>query len=472
MSQSSPILLWFRRDLRLTDHPALCAAVATGRPIIPVYIRDPLLDNLGAAPKWRLGLGIEDFARSLRAQGTDLILRTGDALTVLRDLIRETGADTVFWSRAYDTDAIARDTKVKAALIQDGIVAQSHKGCLLFEPWAVKNKTGTAFKVYSPYWRCVSRDHAVAEALPAPANIAPPNEWPDSERLDAWELGAAMRRGANVVLPFTCVGAAAAHDRLHDFLDTKVDGYKEKRNFPGGEFTSRLSENLTYGEISPRTIWHAGRAAMERGAQGAEHFLKELVWREFAYHLLYEFPQLSTQNWRPEWNNFIWRGDNSDATAWQRGETGVDLVDAGMRELYVTGTMHNRVRMVAASYLTKHLRTDWRVGLKWFEDCLIDWDPAANAMGWQWVAGCGPDAAPYFRVFNPDTQAEKFDPDAGYRNRFLDAQNQQDAQAFFAAVPKSWEMDTSTARPKPLITLREGRESALKAYEEFKALKG
>jgi deoxyribodipyrimidine photo-lyase len=250
--------------------------------------------------------------------------------------------------------------------------------------------------------------------------------------------------------------------------------YRTARDFPGRAATSRLSENLTLGEIGPRRVWWRVQRLLEqeRGHRGAEHFLKELAWRDFAHHLIFHTPEIATGNWRAEWDAFPWRDDNEDAERWRRGLTGEPLVDAGMREMYVTGTMHNRARMIVASYLTKHLMTHWRVGLAWFEACLIDWDPASNALGWQWVAGSGPDAAPYFRVFNPATQAEKFDPDESYRRRFVaeltDAPG-EDARAWFDAVPRSWKLDPEAAYPEPMIDLKAGRQRALDAYERHRS---
>jgi deoxyribodipyrimidine photo-lyase len=469
--QQKPIILWLRRDLRLSDHPALTAALSLGRPVIPVFIDDPETQSLGTAPRWRLGLSVASLGRDLAARGSRLILRRGPALAVLRALIAETGADTLHWSRLYDPQSIARDTEVKAALKAEGLTVQSHPGHLLFEPWTVETGQGGPYRVYTPYWRSV-RNRPVAPALPAPARIPVPGVWPDSDILDAWQMGAAMRRGAAVVARHVGVGEAVAQTRLRDFLDGPVLTYKEDRDRPDLPATSRLSENLTYGEISPRQIWHAGwRVLHETNSGSAEHFLKELVWREFSWHLLHHFPQLPQANWRAEWDAFPWRGESTDLTAWQRGMTGEPFVDAAMRELYVTGTMHNRARMITASYLTKHLLTDWRLGLAWFEDCLIDWDPAANAMGWQWVAGSGPDAAPYVRVFNPAGQAEKFDRAGQYRRRFI-AEGQrhppQDALDFFAACPKSWALAPGQTYPRPLVELAEGRARALDAYQRGK----
>ncbi|MEN8838699.1 MAG: deoxyribodipyrimidine photo-lyase, partial [Celeribacter marinus] len=318
---------------------------------------------------------------------------------------------------------------------------------------------------------------AVKETDIAPCLSAPKVRWAEALQSDAladWALGAQMRRGAAIVEPHCHVGEEAAMARLETFVAAHADVYQERRDFPSEPVCSGLSENLTYGEISPRTIWHAGMGALKAGARGAEHFLKEVTWREFAYHLLYNEPDLAHKNHREGWDTFAWRedADSADVTAWKQGRTGIRFVDAAMREMYVTGTMHNRARMIVASYLTKHLMVHWRVGRAWFEDCLIDWDPAANAMGWQWVAGCGPDAAPYFRIFNPDGQLEKFDKQGVYVRRWI-AEGQRTPSAtalsYFEAVPKAWGVSAQDLYPKPVIDLKVGRERALAAYSERNA---
>ncbi len=438
--------------------------------VIPVFILDPVIEETyGAAPRWRLGLSIESLARDIEHAGSRLVLRRGDALEVLRGLIRETSATRVVWSRQYDRRSIERDTQIKKALSEDGIGAESVNASLMFEPWTVETQTGGMYKVYTPFWKAV-RDRDVGAPLPTPGHLKPPQAWPASDDLATWHLGDAMNRGAAVVARHAVVGERAARDRLAEFVETAIDRYKSERDFPALHAVSGLSENLTYGEISPGTLWHAGLQAMhERDhMKEAEHFLKEVVWREFSYHLLYHSPQIETGNWRPEWDHFPWRDDNEDAERWRRGMTGIEMVDAAMREMYVTGTMHNRTRMLVASFLTKHLMTHWQVGEAWFRECLIDWDPAANAMGWQWTAGSGPDAAPYFRIFNPDTQAEKFDPERAYRDRFVaegrSAPN-ADALAFFDAIPRSWGLSPKQSYPSPVIGLAEGRMRALQAYQ-------
>ncbi|SMX34674.1 cryptochrome/photolyase family protein [Actibacterium lipolyticum] len=468
MTENPPIILWFRRDFRLSDHAALSAACRTGRPVIPVFIHDQGVEELGAAPKWRLGLALEEFERSLNVKGSRLVCRRGDALGVLQALVAETGAGAVFWSRQYDPQSMARDTAVKAALKDSGVTAESFPGHVMFEPWTVETKTGGYYKVYTPFWRAVKERH-VPSPLPAPEGFTAPQEWPQSEVIATWDMGGEMRRGAAVVQQHVAVGEQAALERLHEFVTDKVEYYKAERDFPGIDATSHLSENLTYGEISPATIWHAGHRAHHEGAKGGEHFLKELVWREFAWHLMYHTPHIAKESWREGWEHFPWSEDAEapQVLAWKQGRTGVPFVDAAMRELYVTGTMHNRARMIVGSYLTKHLLVHWRIGQKWFEDCLVDWDPAANAMGWQWVAGSGPDASPYFRIFNPETQLDKFDADRKYTDAWI-AEGRSDPSAtalsYFDAVPVNWRLSPADPYPSPIVGLAEGRARALDAY--------
>ncbi len=447
--------------------------MARGGPVVPVFICDDLVEGLGAAPKWRLGLSLADLAGRLEGLGSRLILRRGDALEVLRGLVKELGAGTVMWSRLYDPQSIERDKNLKAALKEDGVEVESHAGHLLFEPWTVETGTGGFYKVYTPFWRAV-RGREVAAPLSAPTDISAPKAWPASDSLDDWQFGRAMNRGAEVCRPYQRVGEEAAQGRLGWFMGEAVGSYDEARDLPAEDGTSGLSENLALGEISPRRCWHAGLRAMEEGKPGAETWLKELVWREFAYHLIYHTPHITEQSWREEWRGFPWseEEDTEKVMAWKQGRTGVPFVDAAMREMYVTGKMHNRARMIVASYLTKHLMTHWRVGQKWFENCLTDWDPASNAMGWQWAAGSGPDATPYFRVFNPETQAKKFDAQGTYLRRWI-AEGQKGptktALSFFDAVPRAWSLNPHMPYPdEPIVGLKEGRSRALDAYETWK----
>ncbi|HBU55217.1 MAG TPA: deoxyribodipyrimidine photolyase, partial [Sulfitobacter sp.] len=350
-----------------------------------------------------------------------------------------------------------------------GIEAKSFGGHVMFEPWTVETKAGDCYKVYTPFWNNVkTRD--VEPPLSAPSELPAPGSWPDSDALDGWGLEAAMDRGADVVRRFVCLGEKAAQSRLGAFMAHGVADYKQTRDIPGTDGTSNLSENLSLGEITPHQCWHAAQRALHDGKQGAETFLKELVWREFAYHLMHHTPRMLTDNWREEWDAFPWNEDErrAEVKAWKQGRTGEPFVDAAMRELYVTGRMHNRGRMIVASYLTKHLMCHWRIGQKWFEHCLIDWDPASNAMGWQWAAGSGPDASPYFRVFNPETQLDKFDKNRDYASRWIAegrANPHKDALAFFDAIPRSWPLSADDDYPEKIIALDEGRERALETYK-------
>lgn len=469
MSNPSPVIWWVRRDLRLSDNNALTAAVETGRPVIPVFILDEVIDAHGACPRWRFGLGAEALAERLAALGSRLIFRRGPALPTLQGLLEETGATSVFWSRAYDPDQVARDTAVKSALQDAGVEAKSFTGHVLFEPWEVETKTGGMYRVYTPFWRSV-KDRMVPQTCAAPDHLTAPENWPESDAPADWALEQRMDRGADVVRSYLNIGEASAQARLGGFIGQKIADYDTARDMVADNGTSLLSENLTYGEISPRQCWHAGMRALHEGAPGAETFLKELVWREFSYHLVFHTPHIVAENWRRDWDAFGWNTDpdTAEVVAWRQGRTGIEFVDAAMREMYVTGRMHNRARMIVASYLTKHLLTHWRIGLDWFADCLADWDPAANAMGWQWSAGSGPDATPYFRVFNPVTQLDKFDKRRVYVDRWI-AEGRRDpgqqALSYFQAVPRSWGLSAKAPYPDPVVTAEAGRKRALAAYE-------
>jgi len=369
--------------------------------------------------------------------------------------------------------SVDRDEKIKLELNGQRIEVLEVNSSLLFEPWTVETRQGRFYRVFTPFWKAV-QDRDIGQPVGSPGDLSPPDNWPVSDKLSDWHLGAEMGRGAAIVSRYAKVGEHAASERLDRFIVDTIGCYKSKRDYLGLDSTSKLSENLTYGEISPHRLWYAVKNAIEgTGTRAAEvkYFLREIAWREFAYHLLYHTPHIINKNWRPEWDNFPWRNDNEDAEAWRRGMTGIEIVDAAMREMYTTGTMHNRARMLVASFLTKHLVTGWWVGEAWFRECLIDWDIASNAMGWQWVAGSGPDAAPYFRIFNPGLQAEKFDADRRYRDRFL-AEGRRpphpNALDYFEAVPKSWDLTPDQEYPRPIIDLSTGRLRALEAYKEYR----
>lgn len=457
-----PTIVWLRKDLRLADNHALTAAAAAG-PIIPVFILDNVFETtLGAAAKLRLKLSLQALARDLSKAGAQLVLRRGEALAVLRKLIRETGAKAVAWTRLTDGAALKRDQKVKAALTDDGVKAESHGGFTLLDPWTVKTGAGGQFKVYTPFWRAVSaRD--IERPLPRPpaltgvANIR-------SDDIADWRLEAAMGPAANALAAQIKAGEAAALAKLDRFLDGPAPHYADDRDQMGlPNAVTQLSDHLAVGEISPRTIWWALLAAGD--TPGHETARKQVVWRDFAHHLLFHDPEMETRCWRREWEDFAWAGENDAARKWKAGRTGIDVVDAAMRELWVTGRMHNRARMIVASVLTKNLLVDWRVGEAWFRDTLIDWDPANNAMGWQWVAGCGPDASPFFRIFNPATQAEKFDKSKKYRDHWLGEGS--GAKSFQKMWPNS-DVTLSLETPPLMVDLAATRRAALAAWEDMK----
>ncbi len=454
-------IVWLRRDLRLTDNGALSATA--GGPAHVVFILDPVIDaQLGAAAQLRLEASLRALAASLDKVGLRLILRRGEALAVLSDLVAETGAARVTWTRLTDGPSLSRDKAVKAALKDRGIEADSFDGFTLLDPWRVKTGQGEAYKVFTPFSRAV-----MAHGIPAPLgrqqSYVQAEPAPRSDRLEEWNLSAAMGPAAAALSARIKAGEDAAFDRLDEWLEGPAPNYRTDRDrLDKPDAGTNLSDYLALGEISPRSVW----AIMDRagGNEGVEAARRQLIWRDFAHMLLFHDPEMETTSWRRDWQDFPWRGDNDDAEAWRRGETGCDVVDAAMRELWVTGRMHNRARMLVGSYLTKHLLTDWRIGEAWFRHTLIDWCPANNAMGWQWIAGCGPDAAPYFRIFNPDAQAEKFDPDRAYRDYWLIGAG---AETFRAMRPKSHQ---SSKRPagSAIIDLKAGRNRALEAWQEMR----
>lgn len=465
----NPSIWWIRRDMRLTDNEALSAALACGQ-VIPLFILDERSEALGSAPKWRLERSLEALQDALNSKGSKLVLRRGSALNVLRDIVAETGAGEVHWNRLYDPRSRRIDSEVKSTLRSEGLKAQSHTGHLLVEPMQVRTQTGDFYKVFTPFWRNIQTQD-VAAPKPEPKDIGGPAEWPHSECLKDWSLSISMQRGAKILSQYSAAGEASAWSKLSRFLEERASRYSEARDLIAEHGTSDLSDNLAFGEISARSIWHMGQKAFASGAEGLEPFLRQVGWRDFAQHLMYHTPHIVDKNWRDGWDDFPWSEveNTPEVEAWKYGRTGIDFVDAAMRELWVTGKMHNRARMVAASYLTKHLLVHWRIGERWFADQLIDYDQANNTMGWQWVAGSGPDASPYFRIFNPDTQIKKFDPQGRYFKRWVaegQIQPPKTALDFFEAIPKRLDMSAKDLRPHAIVGLKEGRERALAAYSK------
>ena len=419
-------LLWYRNDLRLTDNPALRAALDLDSPVVPVFLFAPNEDASwapGGASRWWLHHSLMRLQEDLDQAGSQLCLRvTDDSLATLRALAHETGATHVFWNRRYEPTAIARDRLIKAALRADGLTTQSFNGSLLHEPWTPKTKTGGPFQVFTPFWRHCKALPPPAEPLARPRRIPAPPTWPQT--LTAAQLGLLPRIDWTRGMEDTWrPGSQAAHALLKDFLENRFDGYTTRRDQPGVDGTSRLSPHLHFGELSPREIWHATsrRAVAQREGDSwrDSQFLTEIGWREFAHHLLFHFPHTPERPLRENFSRFPWKNDADALQRWQRGMTGYPIVDAGMRQLWRTGWMHNRVRMIVASFLVKDLLQPWTAGERWFWDTLVDADLASNTLGWQWVSGCGADAAPYFRIFNPVSQGIRFDAQGEYVRRWV-----------------------------------------------------
>lgn len=482
-SLASPVLVWFRDDHRLSDNPALTAAVATGAPVFCFTILDEVSEGfrlLGGASRWWLHGSLAGLRASLHALGAELILLRGPAFDLVVRLVTETGAQVVFWNRRYAAAEIAVDRAVKAHLLAKGIEARSFNGRLVHEPWDIKNQSGRPFQVFTPYSRAAMAK-AVPAPLPAPVSMQS-GAWPVSVRrlhVDLGRLGLEPTRPdwADGLRQAWRPGEASAKARLADFLDNALEGYAENRDRPGRGGTSRLSPHLRFGEIGARQVWHAvsAHAAREPGlAHDAEKFLTEVIWRDFCHQLLHEHPHLPHANHNSRFDQFRWVCEAQTLAAWQRGRTGYPVVDAGMRQLWQTGWMHNRVRMITASFLIKHLLTDWRQGEEWFWDTLVDADPANNAFNWQWTAGSGPDSAPFHRIFNPVTQGEKFDPDGDYVRAYVPE---------LAALPNSlihkpWEATPGELRtagivlgetyPAPVVPHGPARERALAAFRSLR----
>jgi deoxyribodipyrimidine photo-lyase len=476
---SSPTIHWFRQDLRLSDNPALCAAAATGA-VVPIYILDDETagqDRMGSASRWWLHHSLA--ALNLALDGKLLFFR-GDAATILANLVTQIEAGGVYWNRCYEPWRITRDTALKKRLGDLGVTVESHNGSLLWEPWDIAKQDGTPYRVFTPFYRrgCLS-------ATPPRQPLGPPAS------LDLWQVDGKALTGAsdldglgllprhqwqdNIARHWT-PGETSAQARLDDFVRNGLAGYKEGRNFPARQNVSRLSPHLHFGEISTNQAWYAVRDVADSGRleSDADNFLSELGWREFSHSLLYQFPELPRANLQAKFDGFPW-ADNPDHLAkWQRGQTGYPIVDAAMRELWQTGYMHNRLRMVVGSFLVKNLRLHWHHGEAWFWDCLVDADLANNSASWQWIAGCGADAAPYFRVFNPVTQGQKFDPDGTFTRRFVPELAKLPVKYLF----NPWEAPAHILAdagvvlgenyPRPIVDVKQSREAALAAFASLR----
>lgn len=475
MNKPAPVIVWFRQDLRLGDNPALNAAAAMGAPILPVYILDDAnagLAKQGAASRWWLHQSLLALNESVDGA---LLCFEGDADAILPRLAANVGAEAVFWNRCYEPWRIDRDKRIKTQLLQSGLRVRSFNGSLLFEPPNVTKKDGTPYKVFTPFYRkgCLENAEPPRKPTSVPAEL----NWYQErggESVDDLRLMPDIHWYDGMAKEWT-PGEAGAAARLEHFLAEGLRNYSEGRDRPDQRFVSRLSPHLHFGEISPNAVWHAAKRyeTDDELAEQVDKFHTELGWREFSYHLLYYFPNLPQENLQAKFDRFPWREDDEALETWQRGQTGYPIVDAGMRELWQTGYMHNRVRMIVGSFLVKNLLLDWREGEAWFWDTLVDADLANNSAGWQWIGGCGADAAPYFRIFNPVSQGRKFDPDGNYvrkyvpelsglSNKFIHAPFEASAAELEAAgvvLGKDY--------PAPVVELKASRERALAAFKSI-----
>lgn len=472
---SSPaIIVWFRQDLRIADNPALWAACKSG-PVIPIFIWAPEDEGQwppGAASRWWLHQSLRALGSRLKECGSRLIIRRGNPLEQLTTLQRETDAQSIFWNRRYEPDAVLRDQTLTTRLENLELKVETFNSHLLVEPWAIANKSGKPFRVFTPFWKTALQSITLLASKPEPPKWNSPTTWPKSLSLDDLALlpkidwAAAMRKAWRP-------GEAGAQAELIRFIDSKLAAYGAKRDFPGRQGTSRLSPHLHFGEIGPYQILQA-IAARQRSWKNSP-FVTELGWREFAHHLLFHFPNTPTEPLRSQFKQFVWHENGDWLTAWQKGKTGYPIVDAGMRELWATGWMHNRVRMIVASFLVKDLLQPWLAGAQWFWDTLVDADLANNTLGWQWCAGCGADAMPYFRIFNPVSQGKKFDVHGDYVRRWIPE---------LAQMPKNWIHQPWRAPaqilqragvilgenyPHPIVSHAIAREVALEALRKIKS---
>jgi deoxyribodipyrimidine photo-lyase len=478
---STPVIVWFRNDLRLDDHPALEAALQMGGAVLPVYLLEKEAQP-GAATRWWLHHSLVALARDLAARGLSLHVEQGEALDLIPVLLKRSGGGAVYWNRRYEPAALRRDAELKAALKAGGVEARSFAGTVLFEPQSVERKQGGPFQVFTPYWRTCgdlgfpepvrSAELLARKELPArEAELAPIEALGLLPRIP-WDGG--LRESGTP-------GEAGARARLKAFMAEGLESYDTGRDLPGIEGVSRLSAHLHFGELSPRRIVaELRRRSRASGVfpdgNGVRRFVDELGWREFALHLLYHFPDTLSRPLRPAFGRFPWAEDPEGALlrAWQRGRTGYPIVDAGMRQLWHTGWMHNRVRMVVGSFLVKHLRLPWQEGVRWFEDTLVDADLASNTLGWQWVAGCGADASPYFRIFNPVTQGERYDAEGAYVRRWVPELGKLPSKYLHAPWTAPREvLERAGVRlgenyPRPIVDHAKARAAALEAFASLK----
>lgn len=465
------VLHWFRQDLRLTDNPAFYKAAQSGS-VLPIYIIDNKNNaaySLGGASKWWLHHSLEQLNISL---DNKLSVYQGDPQDILSILIRQYNITEIFWNRCYEPWQIDRDKKIKSFLSNQGVNVYSDNGFLLWEPWQVLKQDGTPFKVFTPFYNngCLNAP-LPRSPLPKPKTLLLFKDEKYSNTIADLKLMPTLPWYKSIAKEWK-TGEKAAQVKLNNFLKNNIDNYKDGRNFPALDNTSKLSPYLHFGEISPNQIWYAARNIKQHEAS-LKTFLTELGWREFSYNLLYYFPELPKANWRDKFDNFPWDDNKTLLKAWQTGQTGIPIVDAGMRELWQTGYMHNRVRMIVASFLVKNLLQHWQHGAQWFWDCLVDADLANNSASWQWVAGCGADAAPYFRIFNPVTQGQKFDSEGSYTKLYVPELKLLPEKYLFCPweapekILHDCKIKLGVTYPNPIIDLKTSRARALAAFSSL-----
>ncbi|HET6610039.1 MAG TPA: deoxyribodipyrimidine photo-lyase [Rhodopila sp.] len=469
-----PAILWFRNDLRLADHAALHAATTSGHPVLPLYVLDDEAAGrwaMGGAARWWLHHSLASLDRSLRELGASLVLRRGDSRRVIEGLVEDTGARDVFTGGLAEPRMRRLDKAVADSLTEQGARLHRLRTATLFPPDSIRTKSGGTFSVYTPFARACLATRGPKPPIPAPERLTGVSSI-RTDRLEDWRLRPTRPDWAGGLRATWKPGEPEAMARAKAFLDTRLSDYATMRDVPGTDGTSMLSPHLRFGEISVVQLWHMGDTAP--AGKGRDAFLREVLWREFCANLLWRHPDLPEAPLRPEFAGMAWRDDPQALRAWQQGRTGVPIVDAGMRQLWQTGWMHNRVRMIVASFLIKHLMIPWQDGEAWFWDTLVDADLANNAANWQWIAGCGADAAPYFRIFNPVVQGETFDPDGAYVRQFVPELAQLPAASIHApwtaaqSVLSRAGVELGKTYPEPLVELAAGRKRALAAYEAIR----